>query len=279
MTEPDSDVPPLAREWAARFSTFEQVRAVALGGSWVTGSADPLSDLDLIVYASPPPPAEARRALILPTARRAEIDNTFFGTGDEWLDSSGQGVDAAWWSPEWMEEQLERVLVRFEASLGYTTSFWHTLRNSRVLFDRTGWLARLQERARGPYPEPLRRSIVAKNHPVLRSKLSSYLEQIELALRRADPVSVQHRVTAVLASYFDILFAVNRVPHPGEKRLLEHARRLCPKRPPELESQVEAVIRSVGHPQQDLLPHLHALLDGLDVLLVSEGLPTDWNVS
>ncbi len=277
MTGIDSEVPPLAREWAARFASFEQVRAVALGGSWVTGSADPLSDLDVLVYASPPPPAEARRALILPTARRAEIDNTFFGTGDEWIDQSGQGVDAAYWSPEWMEDQLERVLVRFEASLGYTTSFWHTLRNSRVLFDRTGWLTRLQEQARVPYPEPLRRAIVEKNHPVLRRKLASYLEQVELALSRADWVSVQHRVTAVLASYFDILFAVNRVPHPGEKRLLAHAKRICPKRPPELEAQMEAVIRSVGLPAQDLLPNLHALLDGLDALLESEGLLPDGN--
>ncbi|WNG25875.1 DUF4037 domain-containing protein [Cystobacter fuscus] len=276
MTGIDSEVPLLAREWAARFAHFEQVRAVALGGSWVTGSADPLSDLDVIVYASPPPPAEARRALILPTARRAEIDNTFFGTGDEWIDQSGQGVDAAYWSPEWMEDQLERVLVRFEASLGYTTSFWHTLRNSRVLFDRTGWLTRLQQQARVPYPEPLRRAIVEKNQPVLRRKLASYLEQIELALQRADLVSVQHRVTAVLASYFDILFAVNRVPHPGEKRLLAHAKRICPKRPPELEAQVEAVIRSVGLPAQDLLPNLHALLDGLDALLESEGLLPRW---
>ncbi|MFY0575419.1 hypothetical protein ACN28S_14555 [Cystobacter fuscus] len=141
-----------------------------------------------------------------------------------------------------------------------------------MLFDRTGWLTRLQQQARVPYPEPLRRAIVEKNHPVLRRKLASYLEQIELALQRADLVSVQHRVTAVLASYFDILFAVNRVPHPGEKRLLAHVKRICPKRPPELEAQVEAVIRSVGLPARDLLPNLHALLDGLDALLESEGL-------
>lgn len=272
MTEHASDVPSLAREWAERFATFEQVQAVALGGSWVTGRADPRSDLDLVVYASPPPPAEARRSLIVPTATRAEIDNSFFGTGDEWIDISGRGIDAAYWSPEWIEDQMERVLVRFEASLGYTTSFLHTVRNSRVLFDRTGWLARLQERARSAYPEPLRQAIVAKNHPVLRRKLSSYLEQIELALHRADPVSVQHRVTAVLASYFDILFAVNRVAHPGEKRLLAHARHLCPLRPPELEAQVTAVIRAVGDPGPRLLSHLHVLLDGLDSMLVAEGL-------
>ncbi|MET0401443.1 MAG: nucleotidyltransferase domain-containing protein [Cystobacter sp.] len=272
MTEPVPEVPSRAREWAERFATFEQVRAVALGGSWVTGRADPRSDLDLLVYASAPPPAEARRALILPRAARAEIDNTFFGTGDEWIDPLGQGMDVAYWSPEWIEDQVERVLVRFEASLGYTTSFLHTVRNSRVLFDREGWLTRLQARTRGDYPEPLRQAIVAKNHPVLRSKLSSYFEQIELALNRADAVSVQHRVTAVLASYFDILFAVNRVAHPGEKRLLEHARRLCPLRPSELESQVATVIRAVGDPGLGLLSHLQVLLDGLDSMLISEGL-------
>ena len=272
MTRPDITVPVLAREWAERFATFEQVRAVALGGSTAAEVADSLSDLDLYVYASPPPPAEARRALIVPTARRAEIDNTFFGTGDEWIDVSGRGVDAMYWSPEWIEDQVERVLVRFEASLGYTTSFLHTVRSSRVLFDRTGWFSRLQERARGPYPEQLRHAIVAKNHPVLRGKLSSYLDQLELALRRQDLVSVNHRVTALLASYFDILFALNRVPHPGEKRLLAHVKRLCPKQPPGLERQVEAVLRAVGAPEQGLLPQLHTLLEGLDALLVSEGL-------
>jgi hypothetical protein len=272
MLGPDTAVPVLAREWAERFATFEQVRAVALGGSTAAEVADSLSDLDLYVYASPPPPAEARRALIVPTARRAEIDNTFFGTGDEWIDVSGRGVDAMYWSPEWIEDQVERVLVRFEASLGYTTSFWHTVRRSRVLFDRTGWFSWLQERARRPYPEELRRAIVAKNHPVLRSKLSSYMDQLELALRRQDGVSVNHRVTALLASYFDILFAVNRVLHPGEKRLLAHAKRLCPKQPPGLESQVEVVLRAVGTPEQGLLSQLHTLLDGLDALLAAEGL-------
>ncbi|HTE18437.1 MAG TPA: DUF4037 domain-containing protein, partial [Armatimonadota bacterium] len=89
--------------------------------------------------------------------------------------------------------------------------------------DSNGWYGRLQDGARQPYPEALKQAIIAKNHPILRRTLSSYLHQITRAAARDDVVSVQHRVTALLASYFDILFAVNELPHPGEKRQLRFA--------------------------------------------------------
>lgn len=262
-------VPPLALEWAARLSALEHVEAVALGGSTSTGAADATSDLDLEVYASPLPPLDARRALILPVAARAEVGNDFFGPGDEWIGLDGRGLDVAYFDPAWMEDQVDRALVRHEAAVGWSTCFWHTVRECRILFDRSGRLGRLQERARAPYPEALRRAVVAKNRPVLRTKIASFAEQIELAQRRDDPVSVQHRVAALLASAFDVLFAVNRVPNPGEKRLLQHAARLCPLRPPRWDEQVRAVLDATG---DDLLPRVHDLLDGLDDLLRAEGL-------
>ena len=206
---------------------------MALAGSGVTGAADEHSDIDLYVYAgnhlSPWPTAPPSRRASPPAA---EVGNDFWEPGDEWIDAqTGRHVDVMYRTPAWIEEQLERVLVRHEASVGYSTCFWHNVLHSTPLFDRSGWYRDLQATATRPYPQPLRHAIIAKNHPILRQTLSSYLAQIERAVRRGDSVSIQHRVTALLASYFDVLFAVNELPHPGEKRLLQLAATRCAKTP------------------------------------------------
>jgi len=273
---PADPTPPTApaASVAAAFATLPEVAAVALAGSGATGVADEESDVDLYVYAGAPITMADRIAVATSFAAHAEVGNDFWEPGDEWIDAQTERhVDVMYRTPLWIEEQLERVLVRHEASVGYSTCFWHNVLHSTPLFDRSGWYRRLQEAAARPYPQPLRCAIIAKNHPILRQTLSSYLAQIERAVRRGDSVSIQHRVTALLASYFDVLFAVNELPHPGEKRLLQLAATRCSKIPAEMETQINAVLETAARPATCVvIDQIDALLESLDALLWNEQL-------
>ena len=62
---------------------------------------------------------------------------------------------------------------------------------------------------------------------LLSGMLPSFDSQIEKAENRKDFVSVNHRVTEFLASYFDIIFALNEMTHPGEKRMQSICSKEC----------------------------------------------------
>ena len=273
---PRVDVPAVATTVAAAFGALPEVVAVALAGSRTGGGADERSDIDLYVYADEEVPLAARAAIAGERASQRVLDHRFWEPGDTWVDAdSGVEVDVMYRTPAWIEDALERVLVRHEASIGYSTALWHNVLASVPLHDSDGWFAGLRAWADRPYPERLRRAIVAKNHPILREAPFSYLHQIELALARSDAVGVQHRVAALLASYFDALFAINRLPHPGEKRLVQHALARCALLPPEMARRLDDVLGLVPiSPQaaRRLVPAVHRLIDGLDALLDDEGL-------
>lgn len=276
------EIPPLAQAIAAQFGALPQVVAVALAGSRTTGASNETSDYDFYVYVQEDIPVEIRTAIAQEFADRIEINNQFWEPGDEWIDTlSGCGVDVMYRTPQWIEEQLDRVLVHHQASVGYSTCFWWNILTSALLYDSKDWFKQLQEKANQPYPEPLRRAIIAKNYPILRRNISSYTHQLESAIDRNDSVSMIHRTAVLLASYFDIIFAVNAVPHPGEKRLVEWVKRLCSKVPDGLEEHIQGVTDSIPLSASrgttlscPYLRHLNALIDGLDELLVAEGLIT-----
>ncbi|MDX9953430.1 MAG: DUF4037 domain-containing protein [Anaerolineae bacterium] len=268
-----SDGPDVALAIAERFAALAPVTAVTLAGSRTADTTDASSDYDLYVYTTMEIVPEVRRELALAFADRLEIDNRFWEPGDEWQDSTtGLHVDIMYRSPEWIEAQLTRVLEQHEASVGYSTCFWYNVRVSRILFDREGWFRNLQARVDVFYPEGLRRAIVAKNWPILRDTHSSYVYQLRSAVARNDRVSINHRIAALLASYFDILCAVNRLPHPGEKRLVQYVQRYCAKLPEEMSVQLDAVLTAAGGDGGAVLASVHALLDGLEALLRREDL-------
>ena len=257
----------LAKRIAMQYSTLPQAEAVALGGSHATELFEPGSDIDLYVYSRVDIPLQARAAIAQASAARVELNNQFWESGDEWIDEeTGIHVDVMFRHAQWIEEQLARVLVHHKASVGYSTCFWHNVLTSRLLFDRNGWFAALQAKASAPYPEALRSNIIAKNYPILRDTLSSYLYQIQRAVQRGDGVSISHRTAALLASYFDILFAVNRLPHSGEKRILPVLDAHSETLPNFMRTQVDALLAAASG-AGDVVACVDALVDGLDTLL------------
>lgn len=261
----------LAKKVALRFGEVPQAEAVALGGSRTSDASDTSSDVDLYVYYREPISLEVRREMASP-ARRAEIGNEFWEPGDEWIDSeTGISVDVMFRHVRWIEERLEGVLKQHAVSVGYSTCFWYNVLNSQILFDRRGWFAALKKTVEQPYPAELKRAVIAKNLPILRRNMSSYVHQIERAIARGDFFSIHHRTTALLASYFDILFAVNEQPHPGEKRLAERASQLCGKLPRNFPQAVDELLASLPGRNRQILETANALLDGLEALLRSEG--------
>ena len=226
--------------------------------------ADFLSDYDLYVYWRTPVALEARKKIIANRSSEYQLDNTFWEPEDEWIEPDGLQFNVIYRSCQEAEEEVHRRLVKHIASLGYTTAYCFSLRQSNNLADSNNWLADLQRQTRRPYPDGLLRAILRKNRAVLgRGIQSCYLRQINSAIVRQDPVSVNHRVAAWLASYFDILFAINGQFHPGEKRLLIHAEELA-HLPKGALLDVRQLCLFAGGLETSITSHLKKMLERLD---------------
>ena len=265
----------LAQQLADLFQGYPQVEAVTLSGSRTSGTAlDAWSDIDVAVYlAEGEFPLEERQAIMdrLGGATRANLKLPYWGDGDAWFSArSGVEVDLVYSSKRWAEEGLERTLRLHLPSGGYSTCTWHIVRTARILFDRNGWFAGLQAWSNQPYPPELRSAIIRHNLPILRDIIPSYRYNVEKSLPRRDLIFINNEITWLLASYFDVLFAFNNVAHPGSKRLLEQAVRLCPRLPQDMAHQVTEVLRLSGLGDAALLAAIDRLVDGLEVMLGEE---------
>lgn len=106
--------------------------------------------------------------------------------------------------------------------------------------------------------------------------MPSYYHQIEKALKRDDYISVNHRVAALLASYFDIIFAINEMPHPGEKKLLKIIRDKNLKVPYNMEMNTYNILKFSASNNSAILLEIDSLINNLDTLLKKEGLWQEW---
>ena len=207
--------------------SLSQVEAIALGGSRATGRNDEKSDYDVYVYITDSIDENQRRDILGKYCKYMEIGNSFWELEDDVTLKDGIDMDIIYRDMKGFENMVSSVVMDCIPWNGYTTCMWHNLITSKIVLDKNGKLSTLQEKYRIPYPKELKENIIANNLKLLSGMLPSFDMQIKKAENRGDLVSVNHRVTEFLASYFDIIFALNEMTHPGEKRMQSICSKEC----------------------------------------------------
>lgn len=245
-----------------KFIEIHEVQAIAIGGSNTAKTSDSSSDIDIYIFSSNGVPLQKREEIIKNVSSKYEIGEEYFGSGDEFLyDKENIVMDMMYWEINWFENIVENVWIKHYPSNGYTTCFLYTLNNFKIIYDPNNWLTNLQTKIKTEYPQELQNNIIKRNMMLMKSKpFASYYEQIEKGIKRNDINSVNHRISAFLASYFDVIFAINKQLHPGEKRLIKYAKDNCKLLPKDFEKNITKLLIQ---PNSETLSILDEMFDNL----------------
>lgn len=244
------------------FIKFNEVEAIAIGGSSAAQTSDNISDIDVYVFVNKEISVPLREEIVKKYSSNYEVGGEYFGAGDEFfVDKLNRQLDVMYWNVDWFNSVVQNVWEKHYPSNGYTTCFLYTLKNFQILYDKSGWLKSLQEQLNTPYPPELKQNIIKRNLMLMKDKpFASYYEQIKKALTRNDFVSVNHRISAFLASYFDVIFALNETLHPGEKRLINYAKENCKILPVNFEENINKLLKETDTNTLKILDNIIDLL-------------------
>lgn len=264
------------REVQQLVSAFEQfacVQAIVIGGSHATNQADTYSDYDIYIYYDQElPTIEQRTAILTMCSEHYTVQCEDFGIEDFGVLKNGIAYELIYWNMKEMEKQLA-IIQQGNASLGYTTAFWWTVMQGVMLYEQNQCYTNLQQRYEN-YPDQVKYAIITKNLPMITDKDSSFIQQLEKAIKRDDIISMNHRYTAIIASFTDILFAINKHFHPGEKRLGYWIDTL-PIQPTATRIRIEAITKQLYSAPNEAITALKQLVGELVQLCETEAhMPT-----
>lgn len=254
------------------FATLAQIEAIALGGSRAGADYDEKSDYDLYIYCTSIPDESVRKRILEKCCEYMEIGNSFWELEDDCTLKDGVDIDILYRNIGDFSQTIRAVVEEHIAYNGYTTCMWHNLLHSQILYDRNGELESLQNKYRIPYPDELRDNIIRKNLRLLTGNLPSYDKQIKKALDRRDMVSVNHRTAAFLESYFDIIFALNKLTHPGEKRMVEYAKEKAAILPADFEDNLNRRFQNLFTDSDKVVLTLGEMMIALENIIKVEAL-------
>ena len=195
------------------------------------------------------------------------LENQFWEVEDNCTLSDEIDIDIIYRNINDFENNIENVVEKHQVSNGYTTCFWHNLKNSKVLYDPHKEFHKIQERFEVPFPNELKENIISKNFRLLTGNLPSYDKRIIKVFNRGDFVSVNHRITAFIESYFDIIFAINELTHPGEKRMISYAKEHAKILPKQFEESLNMLLYSVGSSIGDVEKNLKNSIKNLEEII------------
>lgn len=247
-------------------SLLKEVKAITLGGSRSTGRADLTSDYDLYIYINNDVPLNQRQRITEKYCQYMELGNTYYELEEDGQLKDGTVIEMIYRNINDFESQLKIHMEDYIAYGGYSTCLIGNLQESIILYDEKNQIAKWKAVYK-TYPMPLRANILSKNRALLSGKIPSLDTQILKASERGDLVSVNHRITEFLASYFDVIFAINYVYHPGEKRMLEIAQEACSVLPKNMARDTTLHLKSVGKPVNTLKVLITNILHELDYVL------------
>jgi hypothetical protein len=248
-------------------SALPQIEAIALGGSRSTNHYDEKSDYDVYLYCTASIPEDTRREILSKYCSYMEIGNHFWEYEDNCVLNNGIDIDILYRNLDDFCAGVARVVEDFQPCNGYTTCMWHNLLTCKILCDKTGWLTAAKERFTVPYPDQLRSNIIEQNRRLLHTAMPAYRLQIEKAANRGDIVSITHRTAAFMESYFDILFALNRKTHPGEKRLISLCLENCPILPADFEENLHRLFSQLYGAPAITSANLQRVIEELEKIL------------
>lgn len=224
-------------------SAHKNVVAITLGGSRASGNNDAKSDYDIYVYYDEAVDSKFRQSILEKYCKYMEIAVNYFEEEDDCILNNGIVIELIYRNISDIQNNIATIMHSSNASLGYTTCVIDNLVTSKILYDDNNIYSNLVKSI--SYPDALRNNIIKKNMEMLHGVIASYDAQIIKAYQRKDMISVNHRIAAYLASYFDVLFAINKVYHPGEKRLIELAKKKCNIVPKDFETDINKLLNLI----------------------------------
>ena len=248
-------------------AALPQVEAIALGGSRAGKAFDEKSDYDVYLYCTADISDDARNAILAKYCSYVELGNHYWELEDNCTLNDGIDIDILYRNLDDIVAQVASVVEQYNAHNGYTTCLWHNIKTCKIVFDRNGRLAEVKHRFDVPYPEELRQNVITRNMNLLHGTMPAYDGQVAKAVKRGDLVSINHRTAAFIESYFDVIFAYNRLTHPGEKRLVQLCKRDCAVLPCDFEDNLNRLFAEMFVNPDSLAKILQEIYDNLQEML------------